>query len=172
MKEVVEKKKIERGEAMRSKKIGGESEFFAELEKRKEYCTTLFQGILFFLLLFSAFGAIVSMSNWYTIDRTWQPDIYTGSRDLRAPQQVKIIGGGAPLSITLPNDLSSFLGPIYSINCLTSGHVLTISGGPLISAWMGSARNARCDAVGAGFLFQVYSPFQIRLIDPRNMTFY
>lgn len=150
------------------------SDFFDALEKRKEYCNNLFQGVLFFLLLFSAFGAIISMVNWYNISRMWEPDVYVGSRPLGSAQQVKIIGGGVPLSISLPNDLSPYLGPIYSVSCLTAGHVLTISGGALISGWSaaGGPRNARCDTTGAGFLFQVYSPFQIRLIDPRNMSFY
>jgi len=127
------------------------------------------------LILLLILGASFGMAIWSTstlVTMTTQ-QIHFVDGELGAATLNHVLTGTVPLSITLPNDLSPYMGKMYSIDCASApAHKITIASGGLLSFWQGGAqRVATCGGAGAGFSFRVVSPSLIRLIDPRNVVF-
>ncbi len=99
--------------------------------------------------------------------------VYTTSTNFASTPFSHVAKGSIAVVLTMPNDLSDFLGRIYNFDCITADHTLVILPGTLVTTWTGveGVRTATCLVAGAGFSFRVTSPSTVRLIDPINMSF-
>jgi hypothetical protein len=81
-----------------------------------------------------------------------------------------VLAGANPVTYYMPNDLSAFVGALYSIDCLTLvGHQVIITPGPLDTNFISGNRTATCPTGGVGgriegFSFRVVSPSRLRII--------
>jgi hypothetical protein len=85
-----------------------------------------------------------------------------------------VMGGTTPLVLTLPNDLSAYVGRVYQVDCVSAlAHTVVIEPGSAATWTAGTPniRTATCLSAGGGFGFRVVSATGIRLIDPRDVSF-
>ncbi len=96
------------------------------------------------------------------------------SRRLEAHPLAHVIAGTTPVVLTLPNDLSPYVGKLYHVDCASAAsHTVVIEPGSAATWTVGvpNIRTATCLAAGGGFSFRVISSTGIRLIDPQSVSF-
>ncbi len=95
---------------------------------------------------------------------------YTQDAQLAATPFSHVILGAVPLSLTLPANLSPYIGKLYHVDCGSDqAHTVTIAPGS--TSWLNGSRVATCLGLGSGFSFRVISSTGIRLLDPRDISF-
>lgn len=82
-------------------------------------------------------------------------------------------GKGAPLAMTLPNDLSNYIGITLNVYALDAQpHTITIDSGTLTSTWDGANTVATFGgAIGDGITFRVLSKNMITVQFTKNIVF-
>jgi hypothetical protein len=87
------------------------------------------------------------------------------------------LSGPAPVTLSLPNDLTTFVGKLYTIDCETShAHQVILEAGALPTHWSASStfRTATCTGGASqrsGFSFRVVSKPHIRIFGDSGMVF-
>lgn len=83
------------------------------------------------------------------------------------------LAGAAPLAMTLPNDLSNYIGREFKIYATTAqAHTVTIQPGALTTTWDGANTIATFGgAVGDGLTFVVTAIDKIAVISTTNIVF-
>ncbi len=84
------------------------------------------------------------------------------------------IQGNQPVTLSIPNDMSSLVGQTISIDCVSAGgHRVVITSGSLPTRWqLPSAQVAQCNGAGSGMTFRVTGPYTLRFVGPpTGMTF-
>lgn len=100
-----------------------------------------------------------------------QQDHYQSGRLSSSPFS-HVLFGTSLLTLTLPNDLSAYVGRMYHVDCGSApAHTIVIEPGSAASWLNNGARTATCLLQGGGFSFRVISSTGIRLVDPRNVSF-
>jgi hypothetical protein len=85
-----------------------------------------------------------------------------------------LLTSATAIQMTLPNDMSSFAGALYSIDCGTSAASTVVIGtGAQSTYWYPwtTYRTMTCAAAGGGVTFRVLSASLIRVIAATNVTF-
>ena len=131
-------------------------------------------GAGFIFVVFLLAGAGLGVGIW-AVTRTNPPltqNTYTISQQLPPSPLSHVATGGAALQMTLPNDLTRFVGKVYNFDCgSTALHRLTFEAGPLSPTYDGANTIAECGgAVGDGFSFKVSSPTLVRITSNTNMN--
>lgn len=143
-------------------------------------------GIIFLGMAIAGF-AISILAFGRTTFFLEQTNYYRSSTMSSTPLSHVMFGGTAVI-LTLPSDLSDYVGKLYHVDCgSAAAHQVVIAPGYIrrknffllkrgetkgLAAWTGGgARTATCTAQGGGFSFRVISPSGVRLIDPRNVVF-
>ena len=129
--------------------------------------------IVLILLLTGVVGFVLSIISFLNAQSPLTQDTYmlTGGGPLSATPLSHILQGAIPMAMTLPNDLSPFVGKTYNVDCITAGIVntITILSGPVASSWDGTHKIATCNT--GGFTFKVSSASQVRVIQSINVVF-
>jgi len=131
-------------------------------------------GAGFIFLVFLLAGAGLGIGIW-AVTRTNPPltqNSYTISTRISANPLSHVVSGGAALQMTLPNDLTHYVGRVYNFDCASTAlHRLTFEAGPLSPTYDGANTIAECGgAIGDGFTFKVSSPTLVRIISNTNMN--
>lgn len=129
-------------------------------------------GFVFFIFLLA--GAALGISIW-AVTRASPPltqATYTIGQQISSSPLSHVATGSVALQMTLPNDLTRFIGKVYNFDCGSAQlHRLTIEAGPLTTTYDGANSIAECGgAINDGFTFKVNSPSQIRIISNTNMN--
>jgi len=90
-----------------------------------------------------------------------------------APYAAHLDSSAAPLGMTLPNDLSDYIGKQYAVYSTTAQpHTITIDGGVLTTTWDGVNTIATFGgAVADGLTFRVIAKNRIAILPPTNVAF-
>lgn len=102
---------------------------------------------------------------------------YAVSHQMFARPLNHVLTGSAPVTLTLPNDLTAYIGSEYTIDCETgAAHEVVITAGGMPTFWeaSGMLRTATCTggtSGRSGFSFRVVSPSHIRITEQSNMAF-
>jgi hypothetical protein len=90
-----------------------------------------------------------------------------------SPYAANLDSTGAPLAMTIPNDLSAYIDKDYKIFSRTAQpHIVTISAGSLMTTWDGVNTVATFGgAVGDGFVFRVIDKNHIVILFVNNVAF-
>jgi hypothetical protein len=86
---------------------------------------------------------------------------------------VYIESASTPIALTLPNDMSEYIGRVYHIWSLTAQpHTVTISTGLAVSKFTGMTGTATLGgAIGDGFVFEVISANHAVILSSTNVVF-
>ena len=102
------------------------------------------------------------------------PRVHLASAELPPSPFVQFLAAtGAPLAMTLPNDLTPYLGKTYRIfSASAQPHTVTISAGTLATTWDGVNTIATFGgAKGDGFEFTVIAKDLVTVLPPKNVGF-
>ena len=127
----------------------------------------LFHAAVIAALVLGAFALVYAN---YSLTQTTH---YQSGR-LDSTPLAHVLGGSTPVVLTMPKDLSSYVGKMYHVDCAGgAAHTVVIEPGSAATWTVGTpnVRTATCLAVGGGFSFRVTSSSGIRLIDPRDVSF-
>lgn len=88
-----------------------------------------------------------------------------------------VLTGSTPITLTLPNDLSPYVGAQYTVDCETAAaHEVVITAGALPTFWEGGGgmqRTVTCTggaAARSGFSFRVVSASHVRITQQSHIT--
>jgi len=139
--------------------------------KQKSWNAAIFAAsILAVILAGIALG--FSIWNYGEINHYSVPTVlYTSGVLNYSPYGIYLAGTGAPQTMTLPNDLSPYVGKIYRVWSLSnqphqvqiSGVGSTFTGGGVTATFLGG--------IGDGFVFEVISKNFISVISSTNVNF-
>lgn len=121
------------------------------------------------------FSVSVAFAN-RTRDATTQQK-YAVSHTMFARPLNHVLTGNAIVTLTLPNDLTAYIGSHYTVDCETgSAHQVVITSGPNPTFWdpVSMDRTATCTGGASsrsGFSFRVISKSHIRVTENSNVAF-
>lgn len=98
--------------------------------------------------------------------------LHTASGELPRSPFTHLLGSAAPLAMTLPNDLTPYLGREFHVYAVTAqAHTITIQGGALTSTWDGTNTVATFGgAVGDGVTFVVIAADRVEITHNNNVV--
>ena len=127
-----------------------------------------------------ALGLAAIIMSAFALSRSGAPThqkAYFVSHPMDASILNHALSGPAPVTLSLPNDLTPLIGKLYTIDCETPhAHQVVIASGSLPSSWSASSvtRTATCTGgatLRSGFSFRVVSKSHIRVFADANMVF-
>ena len=134
-------------------------------------------AIIFVCCILGLVGFIVSWVSFSrSVDATSQV-VYPVSKAMHKAPLNHVMTGAQPITLTLPNDLSPYVGNHYTIDCESgAAHEVVITPGPLPTFWSATpgVRTATCTGgAGArsGFSFRVVSKSHVRVTQNDNVAF-
>ncbi|MDB9801158.1 hypothetical protein OAB94_02150 [Flavobacteriaceae bacterium] len=99
---------------------------------------------------------------------------YTASGEIAIkPYTAHLDSSAAPIAMTLPNDLTPYIGMVRAIYTTTAQpHTVTIQSGTYVSTWDGINTVATFGgAIGDGLTYRVISKNRITILPPTNIVF-
>jgi hypothetical protein len=155
---------------------GGGSSLFLFCAQRRSWAVNLVQALLLLLILAGVAGLGVAIAAYVASRAPVAQNTYTQDvpRLPADPLSHVAIGGSTPLTFTLPNDLSAYVGRTYNWDCvgplgLGVRHTIRIEAGPLPTRWVplgtnATFRSASCTAGGGGMTWRVVTPQLVRIV--------
>lgn len=142
---------------------------------RTAWWRNLVIALIFVCSLLGLIGFIVSwVSFTRSVDATSQV-VYPVSKTMHARPLNHVLAGSGAVTLTLPNDLSPYVGRHYTIDCETGAtHEVVITPGPLPTFWNAGDRTATCTGgttMRSGFSFRVVSKSHVRVTESDNVAF-
>ena len=144
---------------------------------RTAWWRNLVIAIIFVCCILGLIGFIVSwVSFTRSVDAVSQV-VYPVSKTMHARPLNHVLTGGSPITLTLPNDLSPYVGASYTVDCETAAaHEVVITPGPLPTFWDATPgiRTATCTGGAgsrSGFRFRVVSKSHVRVENEKNIAF-
>lgn len=144
-----------------------------DVKSRIDWWKALWWGIVGLFIAAGVVGfvlGIISIINYQFLSQT----VLQNNGQLPSSSMNMVLAGGTALAMTLPNDLSPYVGYMYNVDCASAAaHSVTIQVGPLTTYWSPPHRTATCSAAtpGTGFTFRVIAPNLIRVVASNGVTF-
>lgn len=112
-----------------------------------------------------AFALAYAISSFNNSQSAVSQQTYYQDTTLAVAPNQHALRGSTPMTITLPNDLTSYIGRSIRIDCVNSGgHTIRIASGALATRWKAPAlRVATCTSAGDGITFVVTSAYTLRI---------
>lgn len=151
-----------------SKKLGDDPASLSlsdELSKRSLWFKSLIGFLLALILVFAVVAFGFSIYNYIGVGNFMTQGIYTQTQFFSPDHLNNVIQGTVPLTLSLPNDLSPYVGRTYHVDCLSASHQLQILIGSLPTTWNGAQKTITCTSAGDGFSFVVTTRSSVRVFE-------
>ena len=151
----------------------GGASFFLFCAQRRTWFINVAQALLIGLILLGVvgFGIAVVALQYARAPLTFVAYTQDVPRLPAEPLSYVAVGGVTPLTFTLPNDLSDYVGRTYNWDCSTPAsagveHKIRIETGPLPTYWIPALayRTAACNATAGGMTWHVVSKQLVRIV--------
>lgn len=144
------------------------------LTRRCDWFSGIFYCLVGIVSLMAIVGFVLSITDYVLANHSLTQNVVTLTGVMPSRPLNHVLTGAVPVIYYLPNDLTSFVGGLYSVDCLTAvGHSVVINPGSLDTNFgSGTARTATCTGPApAGFTFRVLAPSRIRVVASTGVTF-
>lgn len=145
----------------------------AVFSQRKQFCGNFLFALFFVGALCGIAGFIAGLVGWNRGLDVSDQRVYGTSHNMFSDRLNHVLRGASAIQLTLPNDLSPYLGRHYTVDCDSApAHSVVLSPGSLPTFWDGVAkRTATCTGgQGSGFSFRVVSSSRVRITEISGVT--
>lgn len=119
-------------------------------------------------------GTVIAIFAYVDVGYLTNAESLTTSQPIRpTPYAFHLDSSAAPLAMSLPNDLSAYVGRVYAIYSRTDQpHTVTIDSGTLATTWDGVNKVATFGgAKGDGLTFRVLAKDLVVVLQTKNIAF-
>jgi len=146
--------------------------------KRIPWLTGLCGGFIFILILLGVVGFGLALTAFLYPIHIFRQELHTQDGPMAAfPLNHYCSSSNTAVDLTLPNDLTAYIGKMYSFDCDgVYAHTLAMLPGSLATSWTGTigVRTVTCSTGGGGpspgITFLVVSSSRVRIIQSTGVT--